>query len=87
METGPTRRSNFTGAEIKSNCRLAALLDMLLVEAAKDVVPVARTSLSRQPLTAIKVLVLFLGRFARRRGAPWDCAKAQTIFDDCRFLG
>ncbi|EKK01511.1 ATPase, AAA family [Rhodopirellula baltica SH28] len=34
----------WTGAEIKSCCRLAALLDVSLVEAAKNVVPVAKTS-------------------------------------------
>lgn len=34
----------WTGAEIKSCCRLAALLDVSLVEAANGVVPVARTS-------------------------------------------
>lgn len=36
--------SNWTGAEIKSCCRLAALLDIPLVEAAQNVVPVAVTS-------------------------------------------
>jgi SpoVK/Ycf46/Vps4 family AAA+-type ATPase len=35
---------DFTGAEIKSCCRLAALLDVPLVAAAQNVVPVARTS-------------------------------------------
>ncbi|MCR9207644.1 MAG: AAA family ATPase [bacterium] len=35
----------WTGAEIKSCCRLAALLDVSLIEAAKNVVPVAETSL------------------------------------------
>ncbi|KLU02257.1 hypothetical protein RISK_005323 [Rhodopirellula islandica] len=34
----------WTGAEIKSCCRLAALLDVSLMEAAKNVVPVATTS-------------------------------------------
>lgn len=34
----------WTGAEIKSCCRLAALLDVSLMEAAKNVVPVAMTS-------------------------------------------
>lgn len=34
----------WTGAEIKSCCRLAALLDMPLVAAAQNIVPVARTS-------------------------------------------
>ena len=34
----------WTGAEIKSCCRLAALLDVPLVEAARNVVPVAKTA-------------------------------------------
>lgn len=36
--------ADWTGAEIRSCCRLAALLDVPLVEAAQNVVPVARTS-------------------------------------------
>lgn len=36
--------SNWTGAEIKACCRLAALLDVPLTEAAQNVVPVAVTS-------------------------------------------
>lgn len=36
--------TNWTGAEIKSCCRLAALLDVSLIEAAFNVVPVAVTS-------------------------------------------
>lgn len=36
--------SNWTGAEIKSCCRLAALLDVSLIEAAFNVVPVAITN-------------------------------------------
>jgi hypothetical protein len=36
--------ADWTGAEIKACCRLAALLDVPLVEAARNVVPVARTS-------------------------------------------
>lgn len=36
--------ANWTGAEIKSCCRLAALLDVPLVEAAQNVVPVSVTS-------------------------------------------
>ena len=36
--------TDFTGAEIKACCRLAALLDVPLIEAAKNVVPVAVTS-------------------------------------------
>ena len=36
--------ADFTGAEIRSCCRLAALLDVPLVEAAQNVVPVARTA-------------------------------------------
>ena len=35
---------NWTGAEIKSCCRLAALLDIPLLEAAQNVVPVSVTS-------------------------------------------
>ncbi|QDU94474.1 AAA family ATPase [Lignipirellula cremea] len=35
---------NFTGAEIRACCRLAALLDMPLVQAAQNVVPVAVTA-------------------------------------------
>jgi SpoVK/Ycf46/Vps4 family AAA+-type ATPase len=38
------RTEEWTGAEIKSCCRLAALLDVPLVEAAKQVVPVAVTA-------------------------------------------
>lgn len=34
----------WTGAEIKSCCRLAALLDVPLTQAAKNIVPVAVTS-------------------------------------------
>jgi len=36
--------SSFTGAEIKSCCRLAALLDVPLTQAARNVVPVAVTA-------------------------------------------
>jgi hypothetical protein len=36
--------TNWTGAEIKSCCRLAALLDVPLVQAAQNVVPVAATA-------------------------------------------
>ncbi len=36
--------ADWTGAEIRSCCRLAALLDCSLVEAAQNVVPVARTA-------------------------------------------
>jgi SpoVK/Ycf46/Vps4 family AAA+-type ATPase len=38
------RAENWTGAEIRSCCRLAALLDTTLIEAAKQVVPVAVTA-------------------------------------------
>jgi hypothetical protein len=38
------RSEDWTGAEIKSCCRLAALLDVPLIEAAKQVVPVAVTA-------------------------------------------
>jgi hypothetical protein len=36
--------ADLSGAEIKATCRLAALLDVSLVEAAQNVVPVARTA-------------------------------------------
>lgn len=36
--------ADWTGAEIRACCRLAALLDMPLVEAAQNIVPVARTA-------------------------------------------
>jgi hypothetical protein len=36
--------TDWTGAEIRSCCRLAALLDVSLTEAAKHVVPVAVTA-------------------------------------------
>jgi hypothetical protein len=36
--------SDWTGAEIKACCRLSALLDMPLIAAAQNIVPVARTS-------------------------------------------
>ena len=35
---------NFTGAEIRACCRLAALLDLPLMQAAQNVVPVAVTA-------------------------------------------
>jgi SpoVK/Ycf46/Vps4 family AAA+-type ATPase len=38
------RDTDFTGAEIKSCCRLAALLDVPLAEAARNIVPVAVTA-------------------------------------------
>ncbi len=38
------RDVDFTGAEVKSCCRLAALLDIPLVEAAQNIVPVAVTA-------------------------------------------
>jgi SpoVK/Ycf46/Vps4 family AAA+-type ATPase len=38
------RDTDFTGAEIKSCCRLAALLDVPLIEAAQNIVPVAQTA-------------------------------------------
>jgi len=38
------RSPDWTGAEIKSCCRLAALLDVPLAEAAKQVVPVVVTA-------------------------------------------
>jgi len=36
--------SDFTGAEIRACCRLSALLDVPLIDAARNVVPVARTA-------------------------------------------
>src|SRR5262249_28558222 len=36
--------TDWTGAEIKSCCRLAKMLELSLVDAAKNVVPVARTA-------------------------------------------
>ena len=36
--------ADWTGAEVRACCRLAALLDVPLVEAAQNVVPVARTA-------------------------------------------
>ncbi len=36
--------TNWTGAEIKSCCRLASLLDVPIVQAAQNVVPVAVTA-------------------------------------------
>ena len=47
MPTGNFSRpddANWTGAEIKSCCRLASLLDVPLVQAAQNVVPVAGTA-------------------------------------------
>ena len=47
MPTGNFSRpddANWTGAEIKSCCRLASLLDVPLVQAAQNVVPVAVTA-------------------------------------------
>jgi hypothetical protein len=42
-QTMPTD-ADFTGAEIKACCRLAALLDVPLIEASQNVVPVSRTA-------------------------------------------
>lgn len=36
--------ANWTGAEIRSCCRLAALLDLPLIQAARNVIPVAQTA-------------------------------------------
>ena len=47
MPTGNSSRpddANWTGAEIKSCCRLARLLDVPLIRAAQNVVPVAVTA-------------------------------------------
>ena len=47
MPTGNCSRpddTNWTGAEIKSCCRLASLLDVPLIQAAQNVVPVAVTA-------------------------------------------
>lgn len=46
LDPGQRRPSDrdFTGAEIKACCRLAALLDMPLLEAAQNIVPVAVTA-------------------------------------------
>jgi hypothetical protein len=47
MPTGNCSRpddTNWTGAEIKSCCRLASLLEVPLVQAAHNVVPVAVTA-------------------------------------------
>ena len=47
MPTGNSSRpddANWTGAEIKSCCRLASLLDVPLIQAAQNVVPVAVTA-------------------------------------------
>jgi SpoVK/Ycf46/Vps4 family AAA+-type ATPase len=38
------KTENWTGAEIRACCRLAALLDVPLVEAAQNVVPIATTA-------------------------------------------
>ncbi len=43
-EQSRPRDDDWTGAEIRSCCRLAALLDIPLVEAARNVVPVAVTA-------------------------------------------
>jgi len=40
--------TNWTGAEIKSCCRLASLLDVPLVQAAQNVVPGEHTAASRR---------------------------------------
>ena len=40
----PPRDREWTGAEIKSCCRLAALLEVPLLDAAQNVVPVATTA-------------------------------------------
>ena len=50
MPTGNFSRpddANWTGAEIKSCCRLASLLDVPLVQAAQNVVPVAVTAVDK----------------------------------------
>ena len=38
--------ADWTGAEVRSCCRLATLLDVPLIEAARNVVPVAVTAAS-----------------------------------------
>ena len=38
------RDTDWTGAEVKACCRLAALLDVPLIEAAQNIVPVAVTA-------------------------------------------
>jgi ATPase family associated with various cellular activities (AAA) len=43
-EQGRPRDTDWTGAEIKACCRLAALLDLPLIEAAQNIVPVAVTA-------------------------------------------
>ncbi len=44
LEQARPADENFTGAEIRACCRLAALLDLPLVEAAQNVIPVATTA-------------------------------------------
>jgi len=39
--------TNWTGAEVKSCCRLASLLDVPLVQAAQNLAPVAMNTISR----------------------------------------
>jgi hypothetical protein len=54
MPTGNSSRlddTNWTGAEIKSCCRLASLLDVPVVQAAQNVVPVAVTAGDRSRLS------------------------------------
>ena len=43
-EVGRPEDKNWTGAEIKACCRLSVLLEQSLIEAAKNVVPVAVTA-------------------------------------------
>ena len=53
MPTGNCSRpddTNWTGAEIKSCCRLASLLDVPLVQAAQNVVPVCHSARQNRPL-------------------------------------
>jgi hypothetical protein len=50
MPTGNSSRpddTNWTGAEIKSCCRLATVLDVPLVQAGQNVVPVAVTAVDK----------------------------------------
>lgn len=48
----PSQDKPITGAEVKSTCRIAALLGLSLVEAARFVVPVSSTS--SEPIDALR---------------------------------
>ena len=70
--------TDWTGAEIRSCCRLAALLDVPLIEAAANVVPVAITAgESVERVAELGGWSVSVGRSAGRL-LPWGGRDAKT---------